>query len=153
MVGGGREVLHGHVRERLAHEVAPDRGRDRPPEDGRVALDELHRHLSVRIAHPDTGDELRRVAAEPRVLVVLRRARLARHRTADRRGGAGAVCHDALERRGDEVGVVGRHDPVAGRKRLAEDLAVRAAHHLERLGRVPDAVRRDRAVRGGHLER
>ena len=57
-----------------------------------------HRHQRVRVADPDRDDELRRVADEPRVAVVLGRAGLAGDLAAgELRRGARAVLHDALQ--------------------------------------------------------
>src|ERR671937_222025 len=141
VVVGGREGLDRHVRERLRHEVVPDPGGNRAPENGRVALDVLHRQLAVWVAHPDAGDKLRHVAAEPGVLVVLRRPRLTRGRPADIGRRPGSVRDHALERGGDEVGVVRRDDAVTRRERPRQDPAVRGPHELERLRVVPDPVR------------
>src|SRR5207237_3754098 len=111
----------------------PDQRRDRAAEDARVSLDVVERLLLVGEADPDTGDELRYEAAEPRVLVVLGGARLPGDRSPECRCGAGAVLHDALQRVGDEIGGVLRQRAVAVLVELAEHLAVRTADECERL--------------------
>ena len=60
-----------------SHERLPDQRRERAARDRVRRGTGRHRHELVRVADPDGGDELRRVADEPRVAVVLGRAGLA----------------------------------------------------------------------------
>ena len=53
----------------------------------------VHRHPALRVADPHAGRELGRVAAEPRVAVLLRGSGLAGHRPVDGRRGAGPRGH------------------------------------------------------------
>ena len=114
-----------------------------PPKTAREALDVVQRDLALRVAHPHAGRELRHVAAEPGVDVVLRGPGLAGGRAADVRGGAGpARDHDACERVRDEVGVVLPQDLLAPAADLQVGLAVREVDPLER--RAHGAATRER---------
>src|ERR671910_3222364 len=83
----GRELdeLVVEVGGRGAHELLPDLGRKGPARD----VDAVHRAVTLlhrarnRIAHPHDRSQPRHVAGEPGVLVVLRRAGLARRVLAD----------------------------------------------------------------------
>ena len=83
-----QEVARRLVLERLLHEEAPDLRRERPAGD-RDAVHVGHRNLALLVAHPDRRLELRRVAAEPGVVVILRRAGLAGRGPPEVRGDAG----------------------------------------------------------------
>ena len=72
-----REVEHLVVPQRRRHVLVPDRHRERRAGD-RLAVHVEHRDLALRVAHPDDGRELARVAVEPGVGVVLGRARSCR---------------------------------------------------------------------------
>src|SRR5690606_20489428 len=66
-----REIGDRHPFERAAHELAPDRG-------GGAAAGLLLAEGFLRVvADPDPGEELRREADEPRVVLVVRRPGLA----------------------------------------------------------------------------
>ena len=71
------EVDRVELADRGAHEAAPDLRREGAARD-RDAVHVRHRDLPARVADPDGRRELRRVAAEPRVGVVLGRARSCR---------------------------------------------------------------------------
>ena len=85
-----REVDDRRAFERRRHEPAPDLRGEAPARDG-DAMHVQHRDLATRVAHPDSGREARRVADEPRVRVLVRRAGLARGRPVERRPRPGAV--------------------------------------------------------------
>ncbi len=91
-----REVLRRRVPRRLLHEPPPDLGREAAAGD-RDPVHVLHRDLALRVADPDRRLEVRQVAAEPGVGVVVGRARLARGRAAEVRARAGPVEHVLLE--------------------------------------------------------
>jgi hypothetical protein len=110
----------------------PDQRGDRAAEHGRVALDVRQRDLALRVAHPHAGHELRHVPAEPSVPVLLRGAGLAGGRTPDVRRDARAARDHALQRVGDEVGVVLAHDQLAAPADLQVGLAIRGVDPLER---------------------
>src|SRR4051812_25491932 len=70
------EVRRGLVRDRLLHEEVPDRRRERAA-CNRDAVHVVHRDLRALVADPHACLELRDVAAEPGVGVILGRAGLA----------------------------------------------------------------------------
>ena len=92
-----REREHLVMPERSRHVLVPDRDGERRAGD-RLAVHVEHRDLALRIAHPDDGRELPRVAVEPGVGVILGRPRLARVRMdAVARAGAGPVQRVLLQ--------------------------------------------------------
>ena len=91
-----REVAHRSRPDRLVHEELPDRGGERPARD-RDPVHVLHRDLRLRIADPDRGRERRRDPVEPRVRVILGRARLTACGPADVRADAGPGLDVLLE--------------------------------------------------------
>ena len=71
-----------------------------PPKTGENALHAVQRDLALWVADPHARRELRRVAAEPRIDVVLRGPGLPGHRTAEEAGRrAGPVRDDVLPAR------------------------------------------------------
>ena len=132
-----------------------------PPATGVAVELGQHRHELVRVADPDRGHELRRVADEPRVAVVLGRAGLAR-RPAGRRAAARAcrcprwtTLLQELRRRSRRVR---RREHACARRSARSALAVstdaiaRGAVAEDRAV-DPVAAVRERRVRARHLER
>ena len=88
------------VRQGLLHERVPDLRRERPAGDGVAVVLGHHRLQLARVPDPDGDDELRHVADEPRVAVVLGRAGLAGDGPVAERGAlARALGHDLLQDR------------------------------------------------------
>src|SRR5207249_3264202 len=116
-----REALRLEVeqarRDGLLHEALPDQRRERPAGD-RLAVElALHRDQPPRIADPNRGHELRRVADEPGVAVVRRRPGLAGDGPiAESRARPGPGLYDMLEQEVDD------------RRLVRVELAVRHRH-------------------------
>ena len=112
-----RELLHRLAVERRLHERRPDGRRERAAGHGRQAAGagQRHRHaVRVLLGHQHRGGQLRRVADEPRALVVVGRAGLARRRAAERlRGEAGAVLDDLRQGVVHGVGDVASRTPAS----------------------------------------
>src|SRR5918993_804572 len=140
-------VGHGH-----GHEVMPDLGWERATRHP-LALDVVHRLLALGVAHPDRHRQLRGVADEPGVAVLLVGAGLAGGRTADVGPGAGAAGDHALEDVGDLPGERGR-DPALGLGRLPDHrLAVAVVDLLEEGRLVVLAQIGQGGIRAGHVDR
>ena len=167
-----REVLGRRVAGRPLHEQPPDLRREAAAGDG-DPVHVLHRDLALRVADPDRRLELRHVAAEPRVGVVVGRAGLAGRGTAEVGAHAGAAEHVLLEdlrhRVGDPVrdhalplwlapagvGVdlaVGEHD-LPDRHRLRVDPAGCDRRACAQAMSSGDNIARAEPDRGNELER
>jgi len=107
----------------------------------------------VRVAHPHARHELGHVSAEPGIPVILGGAGLSGGRTPDVRRGARAALDHALQRIGDEVGVVLAQHELATPADPQVGLAVRGVDPLERRGPVPPSAGGEGRVRVRHLER
>ena len=114
-----------------------------------------HRDLAARIAHPDSGCEAGRVADEPRVRVLVRRAGLARGGPVERRPRPGAeadvVLEDAGHDRCDTVGNDTRPVTFPGPARV--ELSARQQDLPDRGRLGVDAARGEGCIGGGHVER
>ena len=150
--------------ERLLHERLPDQRRVRAALDRLAVVLGQHRPQLVRVADPDRGHEVGRVADEPGVAVVLGRAGLA----GDRRSrGAAPPCRSRTRRR---PGAAGRRSPALpsvehadGRRTCRSSSAVLPSPSIEALDRArlvaedraveAVAAVRERRVRARHLER
>ena len=136
----------------------PDQRRERAAGD-RVAVElRQHRHELVRVADPDRDDELRRVADEPGVAVVLRRPGLAGDRAAVRQLRPLARCPTGRPAGGSTLTISAFVS--ADHLRVACGRVLLAVHGDDHPRAVPDdrpvdalAAVRERRVRARHLER
>src|SRR5438105_6344161 len=107
----------------------------------------------MRVADPDAGCELRDVAAEPGVDVVLGRSGLAGDRAADRGAGPGSFLGHRLERVGDLVGDLLRDGGASDALPERDDLPGGGTYRVDGLGLVAYAPVGQRRVGDRHLER
>ena len=167
-----RRVRHRRRREALGrvaqvgecalHEALPDQSWEGAARDGLAVELVGHRPRLVRVADPNRRHELRCVADEPGVAVVLGRPGLPRGGTPARKRGrlAGPVPDHVLQQRGDDRGVFLRQR-LDGPGRVVVDrppLVVRDLDDHARLVAEPPAVDPLTAVgegreRARHLER
>ena len=96
------------VGESALHEALPDQRGERAAGDGFAVVLIGHRPHLIWVADPDRRHQLRRVADEPGVAVVLRRTRLAGRGAPARehRCLAGPVLDHVLKQRGDQRSVL-----------------------------------------------
>ena len=135
------------------HDVLPDERRVRAAEDLAVRGGRHHRDLAHRIAHPDSGRPLGRVAEEEGVGVVLRGPGLAGGRAiVELCPVAGARSQDALEHPGQLVGEAGIEDAGLFPLPAPQRGAVGVDHAGDVGGWVVDAPVGEGAVGGGHVE-
>ena len=140
--GGGR-----HHAEGDAHEVGPDRQRGLRAREAQ--------HVPLIEPDPDEGDEPGRVADEPGVAALVRRARLPGDRSGHAEGprrGAGAAVEHTLEQVSDEEGLVRPEPRLPIGARLA-DAALAVDHGAEPGGAGPVAAARERRERRRQLDR
>ena len=162
-VGRGGERLRRIAQgsQRARHELLPDLGGKRSACDRLAAELGQHRLQLVRVANPHGYHELRRVADEPRVAVVVRRPGLAGDRSIGKRCAyAGARGHDTLQDR-SQRSRLGTRQSLACDRRVAMSRPRAHILHLENDARViaedrtvhAAAVVRDRRVGAGHIQR
>ena len=155
----GRGRRRREVRRRRAgggrgHELLPDGRGPGAAVDSDAGGGWRHRSLLVLgEAHPHGGRQRRRVAAEPRVLVVLSGPGLARRGTVELRAGPGATRDHLLEHRRHRVRHVRTHRLVLLVDVLVEHRAVRLRDARDHHRIDVDALVGQRAVHGCHLER
>ena len=122
--GGASKPSDREARHRLDHEVVPDR-RGHGATEHRPSVVRVHRDLSVREPDPDRRRDLRRVAGEVHVRVVLRGAGLPGHGSARMFAAVpGPAAHDPLEHRGHEVRDLGLDHLLALELVLVQDALV-----------------------------
>ena len=144
------EVAHRRAGQRPFHDVVPDGRRTGD------AGDVLHLRVVV-VAHPDAHRQIRRVAHRPVVAEIVGGARLGRRRTrqaqravgSEGRGARPVVGQDG----GDEVGLLRRHDLLAGwRHVLFQNLPVGAGHVQHGHGGHAQAAVGEGGVGSGQLQ-
>ena len=148
--GRTREVVHGPIGVGRLHEVMPywaSAGRPRQVDHRRV----------VRIAHPHAGHQVGGVTDRPGIAEVVGSAGFGGRRpgefqdagTVEGAAAGLAVCEDA----GDEIGVLGRDDLLAGGRRIVhQDIAPAILDAQDRAGFHTHTATREDGESAGHLQ-